>query len=274
MSSTLKLGISTWSIGTSTIDALELIDSLGFEYVEFWYYNDIKDRREEIIQLLSSYKLKPQSLHSPFTENFNIAHLNEKIRIRAIDNLTKVIEIASFYNCKYIVIHPGIGVFDSYEDYSLAKDMLVDSLKALERILEEYDMYILLENMTIHKSKFRIGTKVNELVKLIKDNSLERVGICLDTGHSNYNAIDPSIEAIEAGKLLKSLHVNDNDGFSDSHKVPGEGSINWKSFMKALKRINYNGVFLYEVYGANNAKPVLEKVLKISEVLLEEFMKS
>ncbi len=37
------------------------------------------------------------------------------------------------------------------------------------------------------------------------------------------------------------IHIDDNTGDSDAHMIPGEGSINYKSFVQALKGINYQG---------------------------------
>jgi sugar phosphate isomerase/epimerase len=37
------------------------------------------------------------------------------------------------------------------------------------------------------------------------------------------------------------LHVNDNNGDSDAHNIPGAGKIDFAPFAHALKEINYKG---------------------------------
>ena len=43
------------------------------------------------------------------------------------------------------------------------------------------------------------------------------------------------------------LHLNDNDTFTDQHKPPLSGSLDWKDIMKALKEIGYKGIYNMEV---------------------------
>ena len=71
--------------------------------------------------------------------------------------------------------------------------------------------------------------------------------MCFDTGHANLvmnGSLYDNIKAI--GKELKVLHVHDNDGNGDYHKFPFDGNFDWQEFTKALKEINYEGVFSLE----------------------------
>ena len=64
-------------------------------------------------------------------------------------------------------------------------------------------------------------------------------------------------------------HIHDNHGYSeipknedDEHILPFQGNINWEKFMQALRKINYNGVLVYEVDPKPNVKEVLEDLGK------------
>ena len=48
------------------------------------------------------------------------------------------------------------------------------------------------------------------------------------------------------GEALRVLHVHDNNGISDLHRMPFYGIIDWEDFNEALKDIRYSGVFSLE----------------------------
>ena len=73
-----------------------------------------------------------------------------------------------------------------------------------------------------------------------------RQGICIDTGHRNLCG-DP-VDALRiAGSHLITLHIQDNHGEQDEHLLPDLGQIDWTGVSQALKDIDYQGVFMYEL---------------------------
>jgi len=46
---------------------------------------------------------------------------------------------------------------------------------------------------------------------------------------------------------LFTLHISDYDGVDERHWLPGQGVIDWRAFVAALKDINYTGPFNYEI---------------------------
>ena len=50
----------------------------------------------------------------------------------------------------------------------------------------------------------------------------------------------------QLGDRLITLHLSDYDGIDEKHELPGQGVLDWKSFMQALRDINYGGPFNYE----------------------------
>lgn len=175
---------------------------------------------------------------------------------------------AKKFGCEHLIVHPGSGKYAQKETCDKTIGPLVTSIEELSKEAEEMGLTIALENMYASKGIFRIGTTTAELRKLIKSISLRNLGICLDTGHANYNGLEAWMETMDAEDLLINLHINDNDGFNDEHKVPGEGSVNWPRFIKALKNVNYHGVLMLEIRGGNNVKKRLEESYRVSSKLL------
>ena len=48
------------------------------------------------------------------------------------------------------------------------------------------------------------------------------------------------------GSYLGTLHIHDNDGTADAHRIPGNGTINWGDFSDALAEIGFDGVLNFE----------------------------
>ncbi len=106
-------------------------------------------------------------------------------------------------------------------------------------------------------------------------------GVCVDTGHTNlaekFNNPQVSDVIRKLGPYIKALHLHDNNGLKDQHKIPGTGDIDWKDVFNALKDISYKGACNLEIvlthYGndfafeeAVFAIKALKQLLKNSEV--------
>lgn len=74
---------------------------------------------------------------------------------------------------------------------------------------------------------------------------------CADTGHSNkatrFGQPSPADVIRQLGSEFTILHLNDNDTFTDQHKMPLSGTIDWKDVLLALKESGYNGVYNMEI---------------------------
>ena len=75
----------------------------------------------------------------------------------------------------------------------------------------------------------------------------EIFGVCFDVNHimNQY----PQIPAMtrKLGKRLFTTHISDYNGIDECHWLPGNGVIDWKGFVEALKDIDYRGPFNYEI---------------------------
>lgn len=265
----MKIGISTWSISNSTSESLKLISKYGFKFVEFWYYEDIITLRNEIRDLLSTLNIKANSMHGPFGKEIDIASLDKSAIERGIKKLTQALEIAHFYECEILVIHPSAHQYDNLDEYLKSKQNLIESLEVLCKRASDYNITIALETMTKLKNTYRVGYSVEDLLDVITQVGFENLGICIDTGHVNLNGLDVPQEVIKAGKYLKTLHIDDNLGDKDSHLVPGEGNIPWDVVIKSLKQINYNGIFMMEIYCKPNPEERLRKSIEVARRLLQ-----
>ena len=49
------------------------------------------------------------------------------------------------------------------------------------------------------------------------------------------------------GGNISVLHLNDNDTFTDQHKIPMSGTIDWNDVFDALDEVGYNGIYNMEI---------------------------
>ena len=70
----------------------------------------------------------------------------------------------------------------------------------------------------------------------------KKVKICLE------NLFDmPGEDMLEVWDRLYAVHIHDNNGDADSHRIPGEGNIDWNCVMDMLAGSAYEGPLLLEL---------------------------
>ncbi len=80
----------------------------------------------------------------------------------------------------------------------------------------------------------------------------ESLCVCMDTGHTNKASRFPGQPSPgdlirRLGGAVQVLHLHDNDGVTDQHKMPRSGNIDWHDVMTALEETGYNGPYNMEL---------------------------
>lgn len=139
--------------------------------------------------------------------------------------------------------HIAVPAPDRYpEEHAQRRRAFVDSLRELVAVASDLGVRLAIENAAAGWH-----ADVRPLVGLIDDAEAHRiVGICLDTGHRHLHG-DVASAIRDASSALITLHLHDNHGERDEHLLPLQGTIDWSSVLRALREVQYAGVFLYEV---------------------------
>ncbi len=196
-----------------------------------------------------------QSLHAPMyaggdwgrsdTAPLNIAGRDRKERIDAMDEIKRAIEVAEVISFGHLVLHIGVSgeTFDEHKfEHALTS---VEHLRAFAKPL---GVRVLLENIPNEL------TVPEKLVRLIQTLHYDDVGVCLDLGHAHLDAgVESAIETLKP--LIRSIHVHDNHGSKDEHLWPGEGTIDWKHTMEALKTAPQVPALVLEIEGDRDGDP-------------------
>ena len=84
------------------------------------------------------------------------------------------------------------------------------------------------------------------MLGFIADVGAPNLGVCVDSGHCNFEHVD-IIDAIrKIGNLFFETHFHDNFGDTDSHFPVGIGTLNWREVINAMIDSSYNGLITFE----------------------------
>jgi sugar phosphate isomerase/epimerase len=197
-------------------------------------------------------------------ENFCITqgHLWLKIKLctdpTAVEKLCKWLELYEAIGIENAVLHMDGGAEGSTD---LQKyDQNVERLKVIQKFVQNMKIRICLENL------IRFARDIDGLIYVLDQLDPNHFGICLDTGHLNLNDKDQVRFIQKAASRLKALHIADNEGERDQHMMPfGKGTVDFAAVCRALKEIDYHGMFNLEIPGERNA-PVEVKGYKLEYI--------
>jgi sugar phosphate isomerase/epimerase len=197
---------------------------------------------------------------------------DEKEFRAAIDLMKRWIDLFNAIGISAGVYHVG-GYWGNKTARSQKRifERRVQSLQILAEYAKGGPTRICLENLTSQTG----GHTAAELLKIIEAVASDGLAICLDTGHANISGVDPAAFIREAGSRLQALHIADNLGTNDDHMLPyGRGTVKWTQVMQALREVNYNGPFNFEVPGENRCpEPVrlrkLDYALELAKWMIE-----
>ncbi|MBQ7374155.1 MAG: sugar phosphate isomerase/epimerase [Clostridia bacterium] len=192
--------------------------------------------------------------HAPW--RFPPKDFTEEDRAERLTAMKKAIMGTHYLGAKHFVVHPlmpfGEGGCENAES---VMQINVDFFKELCSYANDLGVVVCIENMPF--LNFPISS-VESCIDFVKTVGKDNLKICLDTGHDLIWGNQPSESVKKIGGLLACLHVHDNDGKRDCHGLPKSGVCDWEKFAKALKEVDYQGVFCLETHVSDCPTKVLQ----------------
>jgi sugar phosphate isomerase/epimerase len=249
--------LSTWLFLKESLESvLKKFAGAGFNTVEIWADQIHLDPRnnpdlESITKIVTENNLSIHSVHAPFHGLF-VGSVDET-ELRETEHwILASIHYASKLKAKIVVVHPLTIDLKKVDQTSLAATQ-----QLISRLVDEAEkvgVTIAIENLPFAPP---IYTSMQSLVELFPD---QRIGFCLDIGHSYLNHFDILNEIKVSGSRLVSSHISNNDGKSDLHSLPGNGKIDMDQVLETL-RTKTDLVPVFEVNGEVNGQVDSEKIL-------------
>lgn len=226
--------------------SLRAIADAGFSYIHWCHHwrDDFYYDASEVAQLqqwLSSYRLKIYDVHGSCGVEKNWASCREYERLAGVALTKNRLDFAAKYGGRAVVMHAG--VFADGKVSAPAYDQLRHSLDELMVYSRQVGVPIALENGWEDDYAF--------LDELLSAYPPEYVGFCFDSGHANLGTKAGTPPQSLADRLLV-VHLHDNDGQHDQHKMPLTGIIDWPKVMTWIHTSPYDGCLTMEASFASS----------------------
>ncbi|MEY8759973.1 sugar phosphate isomerase/epimerase family protein [Chryseobacterium tongliaoense] len=142
------------------------------------------------------------------------------------------------------VLHGGIGVFSGNPLTESEANIITEVWVTIADYAKVRGVNIGIE--PINRYETYVCNTAKNVLDMIEKTGKDNLFLHLDTFHMNIeenNFYDP---VILAGKKLKHVHI------TESHRgMPGEGTINWDEFFRALKEIDFEGNLVLENFSSS-----------------------
>ena len=258
-----------------TVAMLDRIWHAGIPAVEIFCARQHLDyrNRAQVTELGHWFRdsgLKLHSLHAPMYNDdiwgrtgpnavITITETVKSKRLPMVDEIKRALEVAEEIPFQYMIQHLGVGE----EDFDERKlDAAFSALEELMLFSRQRGVSILLENIPNALST------AERLVHFLEQTHLDLYFV-FDTGHAHIgNGIEPEFKIMQ--ERIRSTHVHDNDGESDSHVFPlvGEGgTIDWKKTMGLLRSRENQYPLLLELREVPEMSNPLDQVNRVFDQL-------
>ena len=205
-------------------ERIDLIKRAGFDGVMFWWSDEFgnPDYRDNP-RLARDAGLFVENIHTPFS-NVNNLWVDSLEGIAEADLFLRIVDECRDYEIPAMVMHLSQSDPPPYNTLGL------DRIKRIIDRAERLGINVAFENLRDPGSLEFVMNNIDS----------QRAGFCFDSGHQNYATPDHDLLR-KYGPRLMALHLHDNDGTEDQHKLPFDGTIDWHATMTAIGQLGYTG---------------------------------
>lgn len=242
---------------------LRQIKEAGFTHIHWCHewegdYIYSSFEMQQIREWMEEYGLQGKALHATkgTRRNVNLRRehyrrdytsdweYNRKAGVELIKNR---VDMAACLSVHEIVLHLYAPHFTILERPQIKEDFYACVCRSFDELMPyclEKDVRICLENLFDMPGEYMLEI----WDRLFAKYPAEYLGLCFDTGHANivWGQKTPDIMAKYQDRIY-AVHLHDNDGSVDFHRLPKEGNIAWESVMNVLAHSPYEGPLLLEV---------------------------
>lgn len=218
---------------------------------------------DEVIEMMKDLQLRKisiKSIHLPFDLSpEEIEKTMMKIRYAGLDPyaagviyMTSTEEVATAFDYAKTA---GFEMIVGVPDYNI--------LDLAEQKVKAYDIRLAIHN---HGPDGMPYPSASEAYERIKDMDM-RIGICMDVAHIARSGLDPVEEIYIVKDRLYDVHLRDNTANNGEGVAcrPGQGNLDLPAIIKALKDIDYQGVYTIE-YGIEEDSPLTGTALTVGYI--------
>ncbi|MFA5032143.1 MAG: sugar phosphate isomerase/epimerase [bacterium] len=258
-----KLGCQVLFDFTDIIDAVEFVREKGFKCVEINQTNPAFFPEKYSPQQRKKLKDSnfPILFHAP--ESLSLFNLHKNVLNEILARIYEVIDFAGEIGAKGVTLHLGTAFTISIDGKAVPiQGILTSEYKntleyALKQLIEyaKGKVKLCIENT--------VSFRYDISQQLLKELLAENLWLTWDLGHTNRKGnkiIDEKFFGEFVNKV-NTVHIHDNNGIEDEHKVPGTGILDFERYFKILKPVK--PYLILEVRPINKAMEALESITPI-----------
>ncbi|MDO4978141.1 MAG: fructoselysine 3-epimerase [Eubacteriales bacterium] len=234
---------------------------IGYDYIELWggrphaFAPDLASGELDTVKALMEQYEIPVRVYTPehnaYPYNYMIG--TESMRKDAINYLKCAIRMGKEMGADYTLISTGHAGY-TVSRKEIEKRLFL-SLKELATYGEEIGETIVLESLTGFETN--VCSTANDLKDILDHiDSPNLLGMC--------DVVVPWIQQEpvmnyfeKLGDRCAHLHLVDSDGSSETHVLPGDGSIPMKELLEEIQSFGYDGMATIELVTAYIKEPYL-----------------
>lgn len=224
--------------------AIRSLHKAGYQGIEIWggrphaYRHDLDEQMDELRALLDECEMAVSNfVPAQFRYPSILCSLNEVVRKDSVSYIKDAIDNAIKFGAPYVSLCPGMTL--QGEEVQIGWRQLRRSFEELLDYAAGKDVTLLIE--PAHKYESTLILTVDDGLRMIDEIGSDQLGILLDTGHAHVNGEDLAQVVHKLKDMPLHIHIDDNNGSSDAHLIPGEGNIDFAPFAQALRDIDYGG---------------------------------
>ncbi len=225
-------------------EAIRRLHAHGYQGIEIWggrphmYRHDLADELDDILALLDHLGMSvPNFIPAQFRYPSILCSTNETVRRDSVQYIKSAIDNALRVRSPSVSLCAGMALFGTDLDEAWAQ--LRRSIEELLDYTEDTNLKLLIE--PAHRVESNLILTVTDALRMIQDVKSLRLGVLLDTGHAHVNGEDLAQDVRALKDVPFHIHIDDNNGDSDAHMIPGAGTIDFGPFAAALREIGYQG---------------------------------
>jgi protein FrlC len=249
----VKIATATSVLFQHTIqDAVRLVAQLGFDGVDLWggrphvYRDDLSGQElRDLRNLIADLGLTPVSLMPAFYRYpHSFSNPNPRVREDSIGYVRQCIDNAAVLGAGIVLIVPDHSLHGHSRDDARAR--FVESVDAVAHHASQYDLMLGIEVLYYDETDY--VNSADDALAIIGELGHRNIGVVLDTGTLNLSKEDPVEMLAQLGDRLLQVHVNDNAGGREQQNlVPGDGTYDFRSLIRALQAYGYSGFLSAEL---------------------------
>lgn len=243
----MKLGVSAFAwtakFGRSHLRLIPLVKEMGFSGFEIAMFDPADLAVDDLRRTFAASDLEC-TVCAILPPRINPISLDPTVRKNSVQHLVGCIETTSAVGAKLLggPVYAPIGYLPEHRPTNDEWAWAVEAFQSVGDILDSYDVTLSIEPVNRSETFFLRSAK--EAKALCEAIGHPRIGVTIDSFHANIEERNIADAVTLLGPQLKHFHASEND------RGPlGEGHVDFRGIVTALKKIRYNGYLMIEGFG-------------------------